>query len=53
MPVSFLSPSPRERDGQSVGDPSPHELARDFHLDDADDAQIVEKRGDAGPLSSR
>lgn len=44
------SASARERSGQSVGDPTTQELARSFHLDDADDAQIVEKRGDANRL---
>ena len=36
--------------GQSLGDPSPQELARDFHLDDTDHTQIVEQRGDANRL---
>ncbi len=35
---------------QIVGDPSTQELARYFHLDDADRAQIVEKRGAANRL---
>ena len=35
---------------QIVGDPSTQELARYFHLDDADHAQIVEKRGDVNRL---
>jgi hypothetical protein len=50
MPVSFLSPSQRESYGQYVGDPSTQELARYFHLDDADHAQIGEKRGAANRL---
>ena len=50
MPVSFLSPAQRDSYGQSLGDPSTQELARDFHLDDTDHTQIVEKRGDANRL---
>jgi Domain of unknown function (DUF4158) len=50
MPVSFLIPSQRESYGQYVGDPSTQELARYFHLDDADHAQIGEKRGAANRL---
>ncbi len=50
MPVSVLSPAQRDSDGQYLGDPSTHELARDFHLDDSDHTQIVETRGDANRL---
>ena len=50
MPVSFLSPAQRDSYGQSLGAPSTQELARDFHLDDSDHTQIVEKRGDATRL---
>ena len=50
MPVSCLSPAQRDSYGQYLGDPSTHELARYFHLDDSDHTQIVEKRGDATRL---
>ena len=46
MPVSFLSQAQREHYGRYPGPPSPPDLIRYFHLDDADQALIARGPGE-------